>query len=342
MAIIEASTIYMNQTKKSSQNLSQEVENKICELYRTKNLSMAALAKLYKCKNPTEIKKILVKNNTPLKNHSQATRKYDLDESFFEKIDSEEKAYFLGFIYADGGIVNNSITLALQQRDYNILERLVFALKTNQPIKTYTRKDKTCFCKISISSKKIINDLHNLGVTPRKSLTLNFPNKRIVPNNLLNHFIRGYFDGDGSLTILNKSYGKANVSFVSTKGFLTALQSLLKNICKCNSSIVDIKHLKQNITKRLVMCGNLQIIKFLNWLYNGSCVYLQRKYEKFQTLLKLKKEFDSSTKIKKGKSVLINGIIYKSKVFAAQSLKLNRKTIAARLNSEKWPNYSLL
>ena len=141
--------------------------------------------------------------------------RYKFKIDFFEKW-SPEMAYVLGFLYADGDIedVRKSsrtqyVTIASVDRD--ILESIKKALGSGHnlnyraPRKVTYRNGKTYesrgIYRLRIGSKKMFNDLLKLGLSPRKSLTIKFPDD--IPDNCLNHFIRGYFDGDGCITIKN-------------------------------------------------------------------------------------------------------------------------------------------
>ena len=114
----------------------------------------------------------------------------------FEKIDSEEKAYWLGFLYADGYISfsENKIELSLAEKDVHHIEKFRDFLGINNRI-CYRPSVKAY--RLSFRSDKCKQDLINQGCTPRKSLTLKFPTSKQVPYELIRHFIRGYFDGDG-------------------------------------------------------------------------------------------------------------------------------------------------
>ena len=133
-------------------------------------------------------------------------REYQINEDFFDNIDTEENAYILGFFYADGTNceLNDSligISFTQLEQDVDILEKIKSAMdadynfyKCIQPT-----NDKVKY-KFSINSQKLSKRLSELGAPPRKSLILKFPNKDIFKSeDLIRHFIRGYFDGDGCI-----------------------------------------------------------------------------------------------------------------------------------------------
>lgn len=132
-------------------------------------------------------------------------RQYDLDEGFFNTINTEEKAYWLGFLYADGYVdeEGNTVRINLARIDKRHLEKFQQALKTKIPIKEtikHSNNKEYLGCYLSVTCKRMALDLVKAGCYQRKSLTLKFPNFDIVPEDLMRHFIRGYFDGDGCLT----------------------------------------------------------------------------------------------------------------------------------------------
>ncbi|MBL7068796.1 MAG: hypothetical protein ISS34_02950 [Candidatus Omnitrophica bacterium] len=129
--------------------------------------------------------------------------KRNVNVDFFKKW-SPEMAYVLGFFAADGGIFKNSMGskyIQLVSTDKEILIAIKKMMNSKHKIgikKKYAidRREKECYL-IQIGSKEMYNDLLKLGFMHRKDLMLNFPK---IPKRHLNHFIRGYFDGDGSIS----------------------------------------------------------------------------------------------------------------------------------------------
>ena len=141
------------------------------------------------------------------------------DEFYFSNIDSKEKAYWLGFLYADGCVHSNSNEISITLKDRDHLEKFRKAIKSNNKIGESIDKRFSSMPKIyhfSIKDKQLKSDLIKWGCVPNKSLSLTkIPN---IPRDFVSHFIRGYFDGDGSLHWLN---GTKNfrISFVGTAPF---------------------------------------------------------------------------------------------------------------------------
>lgn len=219
--------------------------------------------------------------------------KHDYDESFFEIIDSEEKAYWLGFIYADGCIsqIFNKDTGALKGRTLEItlakidkphLEKFKKSIKTSKNITERISKIKNHefeSCRIQIYNKKICDDLIRLNCTPTKSLTLKFPSDNIVPNSLLNHFIRGYFDGDGCVSTDNKySY---IVNFVGTKNFLDGVQNIFRNEIGLTKTSIR----EKGNASQTSWGGFHNFSRIYEYLYSNASMYLDRKKEKFENAI---------------------------------------------------------
>lgn len=213
-------------------------------------------------------------------------RKYTLDETVFDVIDNEEKAYWLGFIYADGAIseLNNSIEVGLKYDDYSHIEKLQMFFKTNHPIyskikynKLYDKQYKGY--RLFITNKKIKDSLINLGCVQRKSNILSFPDENMVPINLLSHFVRGYFDGDGHVGFReNKSSISANVEILGSKMFLIGLI----NWTGFNDiNIHGFNHSQS--TYRILVRGN-KAKEILDKIYKDASIYLERKYKVYNSL----------------------------------------------------------
>lgn len=238
------------------------------------------------------ISKTLKENNVKIRNDKQQAQKYYCDESFFEVIDTEEKAYWLGFIYADGYITekvkysSEKIGITLAKKDDNHLKKFKKALKYTGDIKYYKAKTSYGFvesCRILITSSKLVEDLIKLGVEKQKSLILKFPNENQVPKNLLPHFIRGYFDGDGSF---NYSKGKWRLDFCGTKEMLFGIQKFFGSNLKLAKRWKDEKN---NYSIRY--CGNRQVYEKANILFKNATIYLDRKYDRYINLVKDREDF---------------------------------------------------
>ena len=130
-------------------------------------------------------------------NVSVCPQRNKINENIFKIINTEEKGYWLGFLYADGYVTHdNRWGAELGYEDCNHLQNLLNAFGYNGDLKTRERNG-VVSCSFTINNKQMTSSLISNGVVPNKTYCLEFPNVDIVSKNLLSHFIRGYFDGDG-------------------------------------------------------------------------------------------------------------------------------------------------
>lgn len=160
----------------------------------------------------------------------------------FDSIDTEEKAYWLGFIYADGYVCANtySIGFGLKEEDKDTVKAFTEFMKFNggcnivRTTKFHSKEKGGYMCTTQITNKYLWESLVNKGAVPHKSLILEFPKEEwFKDKSLIYHFLRGYCDGDGTLGVYprNKkdpnSYMGESLMFVGTKPFLEGVQKYL-------------------------------------------------------------------------------------------------------------------
>lgn len=200
---------------------------------------------------------------------------------FFHNINIKEKAYWLGFIYADGCIVNNSykFTIDLKKNDENHLLKLskIFNKELSYP------KNRSTTVRLTISKKQLYIDLVNCGIKTNKSYSHNTDVLDFIPSNLINHFVRGVFDGDGHIGS-KKNKNELHFNILGIEEFIIKLQSLmLSNIQDLSSGKI---YLDKSIF-RLEYNGRNDIMLLFNWLYKDSDynILLERKYIKFKEII---------------------------------------------------------
>ena len=203
--------------------------------------------------------------------------KYTLDIDYFKNIDTEEKAYWVGFILADGHISkHNVLNITVQKRDIDILEKFLKSIKSNAPIKVDSNNNPT----ISIRSKDIKEDLYNMGFNNRKSYSLDFSKVLSkIKEELIIHFIRGMFDGDGSINVYKYDYVSKPQYHLGYTG-LKEVCDYFKNYFDINRKLVK----EEEYTYTCVTRDYNKIIEIRNKLYNNANIYLDRKYEKFKSI----------------------------------------------------------
>lgn len=256
----------------------QEQIDKIISFFNI--ISVKEISNMIGISVPT-IYKIFKENNLIFKN-----RKYEIDETYFENIHNEEKSYWLGFLYADGYVrlkYNRSgqLRLKLKKEDISHIEKFKNDIKSTQIIDSYissvkvnNKIYKSEVSEINIYSTKIVKDLYDKGCFNNKTHTIIFPSW--LNNDLIPHFIRGFFDGDGSISI-----GKFNITLNFVSGSYLFLESIKKEFEKLD--IFDCK-----ISKNKSNCWYMtwqkidDIIKIYNYMYKKSTIQLDRKKEKFE------------------------------------------------------------
>lgn len=204
-----------------------------------------------------------------LKNLGFSTERNTLIKNLFHTIDTEEKAYWLGFLCADGYISKyNQIEVSLQLKDIEHLQKLKRFVNTNTPILTDDHRCRLLFC-----SKEMAVDLANLGCVNNKSLILQPPTREQVPDELIFHYMRGYVDGDGCLCFTQKTQC---FSFVGTKNFIKGMLQRL------NWSEKEGCWTPRGRAWQWA-CYRKYNVEYLTQLYKDSNIYLNRKYEKYKT-----------------------------------------------------------
>lgn len=209
------------------------------------------------------------------------------NETYFNEIDTEEKAYWLGFLYADGWVSRDSHQFSLCLKSSDILHLVKFRdiiTPTGKIMQKNVKLGDKIFSAHTFGgcNGPLRNTLVAKGCTPRKSLTLQFPNSQIVPNNLRKHFIRGYFDGDGSVSRNCKIGGLFAIiaSFTGTRDFLDSLQNVLIEEIP-NYTIVSVRKDSRSKCFFISKGGKNAPMALLKYLYDGCSVCLERKRDKY-------------------------------------------------------------
>lgn len=245
----------------------QEEEDKILELFKTKNYTLTQISETLLIPKVTITNFLITKNLFPI--------------NFFENIDTEEKAYWLGFIEADGCIneQNNSrkLVISLSKDDKDHLQKFADMFWAD----IMPTKEQVC---VQISSKEIYNDLIKNGIMPQKSFQPNKFQLLNIREDLINHVIRGIFDGDGWISHIQSS-NQSCFGICGNKELLEQIQDYF-----LENKIVDTKTkiLKGDSTSpyfgKLQYGGQIQAIKIATYLYQNATLYLDRKYKTFENI----------------------------------------------------------
>lgn len=261
---------YIKYSKERIFNVTEEQCKYLFEKYKN-GTSLREIGKEVH-KDKGTIKKILLKHGYNIEETKRYGRisDYNIDESFFENIDTEEKAYWLGFFLGDGYITkdNKSIELALQKQDKEHVEKFKKVLNSSNKI---AFKEKVNAYKFSCSSEKLCKDLNKHGVFNNKSLTFTL-NEEILFSKFGRHYLRGLIDANGTIHLdKNNCYIVAlTCNELVAKQFKKYINIFKeRNInYKTGSKAVDIRVYSSSA------------ILFIRYLYKNANIYLERKYNK--------------------------------------------------------------
>lgn len=199
-------------------------------------------------------------------------RKYAINENTFENIDSEAKAYCLGFLLADGWIQykGKGVTLAVQHQDMAVIDYLRVCCSSEAP--TFVKQGKLNprpLVGVNLCSMKLVRDLGLLGVVPNKSTTTRLPS---LTYELTRHLLRGLFDGDGCIT--------------HRQFFLVGSSALL-------GDVIHVVQTRLGLTLPVGLSngypriwGGRALGQFLHWIYSDCEFALSRKLSKYDTYWK--------------------------------------------------------
>lgn len=273
-----------------AQRTSTEVESNIIKDYVEGHLGSSTIAKKYNM-NAGTVCNILARNGIKRRSNRDKSLQYVCEDNYFKVIDTEHKAYWLGFLLADGyvSIHNNSyiVGLSLSVKDRNHILKFKEDIKATYNIKEYISNGfSACnYCRIIISSPIMVNDLITHGVVEHKTNIMKPPLN--VPNRFIKDCIRGYFDGNGCITYsvyhIRPSF---TVKICATEDILLWIKDFAyaNNVC---FSYKPYKRKAHQSVSQLDIGGNLQAQKFLDLLYQDSTVYLDRKYKLYQSLCEI-------------------------------------------------------
>lgn len=264
-------------TFKSRKIIFSELEEKnICDMYLS-GMSSVKIGQVFNCKHKT-IAKVLERNG--IDRAGVGLRKYKLNEHYFDNIDTPNKAYILGFFYADGSNSESkqTITMSLQEEDMDILETIRNEIGSERPLEflDYSNKHDGGYnyknqYRLLMFSKHMCETLRGKGMPPNKSLILKWPT--FLRDNLYSHFLRGYVDGDGHISPRSNFVG-----FLSTEDFCIGAKEYLENKLDIQCSITDAS-CHNGITKNFNINRKENVLPFLSYIYQDAEMYLKRKFE---------------------------------------------------------------
>lgn len=259
-------------------------KEKIVELYLS-GTSINQIGALFNGLHYNTIKKILLENNVKLRTRAQSHYKDSRIEDIFSNIDTEEKAYWLGFFAADGCVHGRYLKITLQEQDLEHLKKFQNFLQATS-IKILKQEhqnkyEKNTYYTFSIGCKKMAEDIKKYGIEERKSLILR-PPVGLIPEQFYLDWIRGYFDGDGGI-----SYSQKDNRWQSYANSTKEVLEWIVKILEINTKPFNQKHYgKLDNVWRIHFNGRINVYKAWNKMYHDdkATIYLDRKYQKYQLL----------------------------------------------------------
>jgi len=229
------------------------------------------------------IRKILKQNNIPFRTNSESHKKHHCNENFFETIDSEAKAYFLGFILADGsigdyGTAAKKLRITIHNQDREILVKLLQCLDSDHKI-----NDKPSHCSLEIRNNKLCSDLAKYDIVPRKTFIAKWVD--LENTELQWHLVRGLNDGDGGFYSQDSEGGCHSLDITGTMDVLSGCQEFLISECNVNRTKISPRN-KDKTIFRMRYNGNNQMSKIIPKMYANATIFLTRKKKKIDHYLK--------------------------------------------------------
>ena len=261
--------------------ISQELKNEIIELYMSKPMSLSYLENKYDLSHPT-ISKILkdVPKYTKAKIYNP-----NLNERFFEKIDCEAKAYYLGLIIADGNVFIDSksnrqasISITVDQKDQYILETFKKYLNADTSI----GHDGRGCCQFAVRSNLMAEDLEQYGVVPRKYFLTYLPKN--IPAELMCHVLRGILDGDGNIKAKqtnNRNRYLHSISYCGSEELMKDIAYWCVEVCKLEKMPCFYTYTNRTLSEIKIQ-NVADMYKFGEYIYKNASIYLSRKKESYK------------------------------------------------------------
>lgn len=262
-------------------------EYKICEMY-SQEIGLREIGKAFNCSQGA-ITNVLKRNGVKIRGKGCSRKKlksHNLDVSYFENIDSVDKAYWLGVLTADGSISKDGYKTTLSLKDFDLIYKFKKAINSEHKIsernifdkrtsKTYTSYS------LQVCSKEFTKNLINLGITNRKSYVCNFPE---INNKYIFSYLRGLLDGDGSIIVEDESIKKIRISFIATKEIIEGIHKYLKSEIGANPHPVYIISENVNVYKTYYFGDAKMILKKI-YENSDSENRMNRKYEIYKNVI---------------------------------------------------------
>jgi hypothetical protein len=254
-------------------------EAEIAKIYKA-GFSARAIARAYHLPGKQAIMGALRRQKVIQRSPAERNRLYKLNPHKFDAIDHEHKAYWLGFLYADGNVYRErTLKLSLKVADIRHVEKLRDFLESESPVKTIQQKCAGKYypqARVEFTDQHLAARLMNLGIVKGRP---NFhPAIDSMPISLHSHFLRGFWDGDGGAS-RNPGSG---INFCGHEDFLIWIRAYMSEHAGTNPNLKVSKHVTANLYY-LVHSGRLQALKVFTVLFQDATVWLERKRERIES-----------------------------------------------------------
>lgn len=255
-------------------------------LLKSDKFTAKQLAEQYNCSRST-ILKLWMDNNY----HKPLSFSYCVDNNYFSEINTPNKAYIVGLIASDGNIYKREghqgqVRLSFQNKksEYTLLTNILSDMQATYPIikTTITSNNKEYeYISVTIVSEQIFNDLLNIGIIPKKTWLMNIDSViNHIPTQFIQDFLRGYFDGDGSINTARSSELKPSDFNINISMPLSNAKILQQYLSHFGLSVQT----KEDKRKYNHPFGGLHFFGtnkyiFLKWIYYNDCLCLNRKQQ---------------------------------------------------------------
>lgn len=263
-----------------SRIFTDQEEQEIAKIYKS-GISTRAIARIYGLSGKTVVIAALKRTGTKQRSPAERNRKHYIDPHTFDVIDTQEKAYWWGFIYADGYVGRErSLAVTLKRSDINHLIELKTFLKAEHPVKRCIQKTNGKgypTAQFYATDQHLGKRLVELGITVRRKEF--FKVKHNLPSELAQHWIRGVFDGDGHVSTIGSR--RPEVNFSGNIEMLRFIREALHEGTGLRADQLIYKHSFADLTY-LAYTGRLQDKAIGEFLYKNATIYLERKWDRFQ------------------------------------------------------------
>lgn len=248
----------------------------IAKIYTIGVHSSRQIAIAYGCRGAT-ISAALKRQGIDTSKRYVRVNLYHFNEHAFDKIDDEQSAYWLGFLFADGHLRKakkqkaHSLTITLSIKDKEHLLKFNTFLESDYIIRECNKKyqyGSRKVAELTITGQDFGKRLHNLGLINKDiKLTMNEIDKSVI-----HHFIRGFFDGDGCI-----AKNRIEIIFCGTDEITKWIRIIFHETLGTNIEQKLVKNSRSTIIKYLTYGGRNQAKMIYDWMYKDATVYLPRK-----------------------------------------------------------------